>query len=130
MSGKLVILFALGIVAVFMITDVGLGQTLTTAPSVNKIGTINVNDLTTKGMIGMNLGTSADISSVTITFNSIVAKNSIINIFFYDSTGTEIGSGNNVMSPAGFSITINLTGSGQVTSAERITLRSIGVTIT
>ena len=131
MNVKIGILFVLvGIFAVVMFTNEGYGKSLTTSPNVNKIGTLKVNDLTTKGIIGMNLGTSAGIGSVTITFNSVVAKNANVNIFFYDSVGTEIGSGTKKQNPAGTSITINLTGAGQVTDAERITLRSITVTIT
>jgi hypothetical protein len=131
MNVKIGILFVLiGIFAVVMFTNESYGKSLTTSPNVNKIGTLKVNDLTTKGVIGMNLGTSADIGSVTITFNSVVAKNDNVNIFFYDSVGTEIGSGTKIKNPAGFSITIDLTGTGQVTDVERITLRSITVTIT
>ncbi|EGG43055.1 Hypothetical protein Nlim_0105 [Candidatus Nitrosarchaeum limnium SFB1] len=83
MNVKIGILFVLiGIFAVVMFTNESYGKSLTTSPNVNKIGTLKVNDLTTKGVIGMNLGTSADIGSVTITFNSVVAKNDNVNIFF------------------------------------------------
>ncbi len=78
--------------------------------------------------MGLNLGTSNDVASVTLTFKNPIADSTTVNISLKDIDDVEIGSGSKVVSPSSSVVTITL--SNQITSIERDTLRTAIITVT
>ena len=116
------------IFGIVMFTTQSFGNSLGTSSEVNKIGTLKISDLSTKTLVGLNLGTADDISSVTLTFKTAIADNDTINISLKNKNSVEIGSGSTIVSPSSTIVTINLGDS--VTAIERSTLRTVSITIT
>ena len=117
-----------GIFVVFVITIPGHGNSLPTNSDVNKIGTLKIYDMSTKTLVGMNLGDTDDITSITLTFKNSIPDNGIIDISLKNDTGWEIGSGSTTISPSSTTTTFNLIDT--VTALERSALRTIIVTVT
>ena len=116
------------IFGIVMFTTQSFGNSLDTSSEVNKIGTLKISDLSTKTLVGLNLGTADDISSVTLTFKTSIADNDTINISLKNKNSVEIGSGSTIVSPSSTIATINLGDS--VTAIERSTLRTVSITVT
>jgi len=116
------------IFGIIMFTTQSFGNSLGTSSEVNKIGTLKISDLSTKTLVGLNLGTADDISSVTLTFKTAIVDNDTINISLKNKNSVEIGSGSTIVSPSSTIVTINLGDS--VTAIERSTLRTVSVTVT
>ncbi len=122
----LVVVFS--IFGIIMFTTQSFGNSLGTSSEVNKIGTLKISDLSTKTLVGLNLGTADDISSVTLTFKTAIVDNDTVNISLKDNNDLEIGSGSTVVSPSSTTVVISLGDS--VTAIERITLRTTSITVT
>ncbi len=122
----LVVVFS--IFGIIMFTTQSFGNSLGTSSEVNKIGTLKISDLSTKTLVGLNLGTTDDISSVTLTFKTAIVDNDTVNISLKDNNDLEIGSGSTVVSPSSTTVVISLGDS--VTAIERITLRTTSITVT
>jgi len=116
------------IFGIVMFTTQSFGNSLGTSSEVNKIGTLKISDLSTKTLVGLNLGTADDITSVTLTFKTDIADNDTINISLKNKNSVEIGSGSTIVSPSSTIATINLGDS--VTAIERSTLRTVSITVT
>ena len=69
-----------GIFMIFMIMAPGYGNSLATNSGVNKIGTLTIFDMSTKTLVGMNLGNTDDITSITLTFKNSIPDNGVIDI--------------------------------------------------
>jgi len=122
----LVVVFS--IFGIIMFTTQSFGNSLGTSSEVNKIGTLKISDLSTKTLVGLNLGTADDISSVTLTFKTAIVDNDTINISLKNKNSVEIGSGSTIVTPSSTIVTINLGDS--VTAIERSTLRTVSITVT
>jgi len=122
----LVVVFS--IFGIIMFTTQSFGNSLGTSSEVNKIGTLKISDLSTKTLVGLNLGTTDDISSVTLTFKTAIVDNDTVNISLKDNNDLEIGSGSTVVSPSSTTVVISLGDS--VTAIERITLKTTSITVT
>ena len=121
----LVIFSIFGIV---MLTTQGFGTTLDSVSEVNKIGTLKISDYSSKTLMGLNLGTADNITSITLTFKNSIVENSDVNILLKDNNGLEIGSGFKTVSPSSDTVTITL--SNSITALERSTLQTASITIT
>ena len=115
------------ILGVIVVSTQSFGNSLTTTSQINKIGTLDVSDSTSRTLSGLNLGVSDEISSVTLSFIDQIPDASNLNISLRNSVGTEIGVGTVLVSPASNSATINL--SDTVTAIERESLESIIVSV-
>lgn len=117
--------FILSILGVVLFAGQGSGNTLDSSVELNKIGTLNIFDSTGKTMIGMNLGSADDITSITLTFITLI-ESSTVSISLTDSNDLEIGAGSEVVGSASI-VTITL--SNEITSIERDTLKTVSITI-
>ena len=115
------------ILGVIVVSTQSFGNSLSTTSQINKIGTLDISDSTSRTLSGVNLGVSDEISSVTLSFIDQIPDTSNLNISLRDSVGTEIGVGAVLVSPASNSATINL--SDTVTAIERESLESIIVSV-
>lgn len=118
------------IFGIIVFTTQGFANSLDTSTEVNKIGTLNIFDSSTKILIGLNLGTANDITSVTLTFNNTIADNDKVNISLKDNNDVEIGHGSTTVSPSSTTVVIDLTIDDPITSIERDTLRTANITVT
>jgi len=116
------------IFGIIIFTTQSFGNSLDTSSELNKIGTLNISDLSTKTLVGLNLGTADDIPSVTLTFKNAIADNATVNISLKNNNDIEIGSGSTIVSPSSTIVTVNLGDS--VTAIERSTLRTASITVT
>ncbi len=124
----ILLVVAFSIFGIIMFTTQSFGNSLGTSSEVNKIGTLKISDLSTKTLVGLNLGTADDISSVTLTFKTAIVDNDTVNISLKDNNDLEIGSGSTVVSPSSTTVVISLGDS--VTAIERITLKTTSITVT
>jgi len=120
-----VILFS--VFGIVMLTTQGLGNSLATTPDVNKMTALDISDSSGSTLLGLNLGTSDTISSVTLTFNSDILASSTVNISLKDIDNVEIGSGSILISSPTKTPVINL--SDTITNAERNILRSVVINV-
>jgi len=116
------------IFGVIIFTTQGFGNPLDTATTVNKINTLQISDSSTKTLIGVNLGTTNDITSITLTFKNSIAENDEVNISLKNTNDVEIGNGSETVNPSSTIVTITL--SDSITSGERSTLRTASITVT
>ena len=116
------------IFGVIIFTTQGFANPLDTASIVNKINTLQISDSSSKTLIGLNLGTADDITSITLTFKNSIAENDEVNISLKNTSDVEIGSGSETVSPSSTIVTITL--SDSITSGERGTLRTASITVT
>ena len=82
--------FALSILGIVFFTGQGSANTLDSSTELNKIGALKILDSTDKTMMGMNLGTTDSITSITLTFKTSIEDNTI-SISLTDSNNLEIG---------------------------------------
>ena len=118
--------FALSILGIVFFTGQGSAQNLDSSTELNKIGALKILDSTDKTMMGMNMGTTDAITSITLTFKTSIDGNTV-NISLTDSSDFEIGAGSQFVSPANTIVTITL--SDSITSNERDTLKNVNISI-
>ena len=70
MSLILLGLVLFSVFGIFMLTTQGFANSIDTPSDVNEMSGLQVSDLTTKTLLGLNMGTSDEINSVTLTFDS------------------------------------------------------------
>ena len=114
------------ILGVILFTSQGSGNSLNSSTQLNKIGGMKIFDNSAKTMIGMNLGVTDTITSVTLTFKTSVEAQTV-NISLTDSNNLEIGSGSQFVSPTNTIVTITL--SDSITSNERDMLENVTISI-
>ncbi len=119
-------IFVLSILGFIVFSGQGSANTLDSSISVNNIGAMSISDSSDKTLLGMDLGTSDDISSVILTFKTSI-EDETVNIFLNDDDNLEIGSGSKLVSPSSTIVTITL--SNSITSIERSTLKTVSITI-
>ena len=113
---------------IIMVTTQGFANSLDTSSEINPIGTLKISDSSAKTLIGLNLGITNDISSVTLTFKNSITDNDTVNISFKNTDDVEIGNGSEIVSPTSSLVVISLM--DPVTSVERTTLGTVNITIT
>ena len=128
MSSLLLGMILVTVFGILMLTIPGSAQSLDTSSDVNKMKALQVSDSTGSTLLGLNLGTSDSISSVTLTFFSDISDGSTVDISLKDDSDTEIGTGSTTVSPASSTVVISL--SDTVTNAERRTLQLASITVT
>ncbi|PBO84947.1 MAG: hypothetical protein COA77_06855 [Thaumarchaeota archaeon] len=124
----------MNILGIMMVTGIGIlfiaiyanGASLSTTPQLNKLETFDISVTSSETLIEMDLGTASIIDSVSLTFRNDLVDNTTVSISIKNSTGTEIGSGSKVVSPASSVVTINLTDT--ITANERPDVRSLSIT--
>lgn len=115
------------ILGVVLFTGQGSANSLDSSVELNQITSLKIFDDTGYTMMGMDLGTANDITSITLTFSTPVNNNETVNISLTDSNDLEIGVGSQLVSPQSGTVIISL--SNQVTSIERDTLKNVIITI-
>lgn len=128
MSSFLLGIMLLSVFGVFILTTQGFAQSIDTPSDVNKMGALQVFDSSTNTLLGLNLGTSDSITSVTLTFNSDIPDNSVVDISFRDNNDVKIGTGSTTVSPTSKTAVISLTDT--VTDIERSILQSAIINVT
>ncbi len=116
------------IFGIIIFTTQSFGNSLSTPSDVNKIGVLHITDLSTKTLVGLNLGTADDISSVTLTFKTAIVVDDTVNISLKNNNDVEIGSGFEKVNPSSTTVIISLGNS--ITAIERDTLETVSVTVT
>ena len=114
------------IFGIIIFTAQGFGNPLDTASTLNKIGTLQVSHFLSKTLVGLNLGTADDISSVTLTFQTHIANGGTVDISLKNNNDVEIGAGSEFVSPQSKTVVVSLTDS--ITAIERDSLVSAIVT--
>lgn len=112
---------------VALLSTQGLANPLDTSSDVNKMGALQVFDSSGSTLLGLNLGTSDAISSVTLTFDSDISGSTTVTISLKDNNDVEIGTGSTVTGGPTKTVVISL--SDTVTDAERSALQSASITI-
>ncbi len=112
---------------VVMLSTTGLANPLDTSSDVNKMNSLQIFDSSGSTLLGLNLGISDNITSITLTFNSDIADSTTVDISLKDDDGVEIGTGSTLTGNPTKTVVISL--SDSVTDAERSTLRTASVTI-
>ncbi|KAF6247261.1 hypothetical protein C6990_01930 [Nitrosopumilus sp. b3] len=119
----MIIFSAFGVV---MLSTTGLANPLDTSSDVNKMNALQIFDSSGSTLLGLNLGTSDNITSVTLTFNSDISGSTTVTISLKDKDGVEIGTGSTVTGSPTKTVVINL--SDSVTDAERSILQTANIT--
>ena len=127
MSSFLLGVLLLSFFGILILTTQGFAQSIATPSDVNKIGGLQVFDLSGETLLGLNLGTSDSITSITLTFNSNIPNDSLVSVSLADNNN-EIGSGFTTVNPSSDIVVISL--SDVVTDTERTTLKSATITLT
>lgn len=120
-----VLLFS--IFGVVLLSTQGLANPLDTSSDVNKLGALQVFDFSGSTLLGLNMGTSDNISSVTLTFNSNISGSTTVTISLKDTNNVEIGAGSAVTGGPTKTVVISL--SDSITDTERSTLQSASITV-
>ena len=123
MSSFLLGMVLLTVFGIAMLTTQSLGASLDSSSAVNNTEGLLITDNSGRTVIGTNLGTTSDISTVTLTLDSDFQENRIIDISLVDGNSVTIGSGSITCSTSpncGTSVVISL--SDTVTDVERDTL--------
>ena len=113
--------------AVVMLSTTGLANPLDTSSDVNKMNALQIFDSSGSTLLGLNLGTSDNITSVTLTFNSNIAGSTTVDISLKDDDGVEIGTGSTLTVSPTKTVVISL--SDSVTDAERSNLQTASIII-
>ena len=127
MGSLLLAVLFFSIFGVVLMSTQGLANPLDTSSDVNKLGALQVFDSSGSTLLGLNLGTSDDISSVTLTFNSDISGSTTVTISLKDTSDVEIGTGSTVTGGPTKTVVISL--SDSVTDIERSTLQSASITV-
>ena len=117
----------ISVFGILLIATYASGASLATTSQLNELETLEVSVTSSETLMGMNLGTSSTIDSVTLTFRNALAVDTTVTISIKDSAGTEIGSGSKVLGTAASVVTVDL--SDTITSAERPDVRSLSITV-
>ena len=116
----------ISVFGILLIATYASGASLATTSQLNELETLEVSVTSSETLMGMNLGTSSTIDSVTLTFRNALAVDTTVTISIKDSAGTEIGSGSKVLGTTASVVTVDL--SDTITSAERPDVRSLSIT--
>ncbi len=111
---------------VVMLSTTGLANPLDTSSDVNKMNALQIFDSSGSTLLGLNLGTSDNITSVTLTFDSNISDSTTVTISLTDKDGVEIGTGSIVTVTPTKTVVINL--SDSVTDSERSILQTANIT--
>ncbi|AJW70527.1 hypothetical protein [Nitrosopumilus adriaticus] len=128
MSLILLGIFLISAFTIVMFSTTGVANSLDTSSDVNKLGALQVFDSSGSTLLGLNLGTSDNIASVTLTFNSNIAGSATVTLSLKDNDGVEIGTGSTLTGGPTKTVIISLTDS--ITDAERSTLQSANISVT
>jgi hypothetical protein len=120
-----VLLFS--VFGVILLSTQGLANPLDTPSDVSKMGALQVFDSSGSTLLGLNLGTSDDISSVTLTFDSNIPGDTAVTISLKDTSDVEIGNGSTVTGGPTQTVVISL--SDSITDPERSTLQYASITV-
>jgi hypothetical protein len=120
-----VLLFS--VFGVILLSTQGLANPLDTPSDVSKMGALQVFDSSGSTLLGLNLGTSDDISSVTLTFDSNIPGDAAVTISLKDTSDVEIGNGSTVTGGPTQTVVISL--SDSITDPERSTLQYASITV-
>ncbi|BDQ30672.1 hypothetical protein NZNM25_15060 [Nitrosopumilus zosterae] len=112
---------------VVLLSTQGLANPLDTPSNVSKMGSLQVFDSSDSTLLGLNLGTSDAISSVTLTFDSNIPEDTTVTISLKDANDVEIGTGSTVTGSPTQTVVISL--SDSITDPERRTLQYASITI-
>lgn len=112
---------------IVMLSTTGLANPLDTSTDVNQMNALQIFDSSGSTLLGLNLGTSDDITSVTLTFNSNISGGATVTISLKDKDGVEIGTGSTVTGGPTKTVVISL--SDNVTDAERSTLTTASISV-
>lgn len=112
---------------VVLLSIQGLANPLDTSSDVSKMGALQVFDSSGNTLLGLNLGTSDTISSVTLTFDSNISGDTSVTISLKDTNDVEIGTGSTVTGGPTKTVVISL--SDSITDPERSTLQSASITV-
>lgn len=110
---------------VVMLSTTGLANPLDTSSDVNKMNALQIFDSSGSTLLGLNLGTSDNITSVTLTFDSNISDSTTVTILLKDKDGVEIGTGSTVTVTPTKTVVINL--SDSVTDSERSILQTANI---
>ena len=127
MDSLLLAVLLFSIFGVVLMSTQGFANPLDTSSDVNKLGALQVFDYSGSTLLGLNLGTSDDISSVTLTFNSNISGSATVDISLKDTNDVEIGTGSAVTGGPTKTVVISL--SDPITNTERSTLQSASITV-
>ncbi|WP_371503776.1 hypothetical protein [Nitrosopumilus adriaticus] len=127
MGSLLLAVLFFSIFGVVLMSIQGLANPLDTPSDVNKLGALQVFDSSGSTLLGLNLGTSDDISSVTLTFNSNISGSTTVTISLKDTNDVEIGTGSTVTGGPTNTVVISL--SDSITDTERSTLQFASITV-
>ena len=127
MSSVLLGVLLISAFVIVMLSTTGIANSLDTSSDVNKMGSLQVFDTSGSTLLGLNLGTSDDITSVTLTFNSNILADTTVTISLKDKNGLEIGTGSTVTGSPTKTVVINL--SDSVTDVERSILQTANIII-
>ena len=127
MGSLLLAVLLFSIFGVVLMSTQGLANPLDTPSDVNKLGALQVFDSSGSTLLGLNLGTSDDISSVTLTFNSDISGSTTVTISLKDTNDVEIGIGSAVTGGPTKTVVISL--SDSITDTERSNLQSASITV-
>ncbi|MCV0366733.1 MAG: hypothetical protein K5798_05680 [Nitrosopumilus sp.] len=112
---------------VVLLSTQGLANPLDTPSNVSKMGSLQVFDSSDSTLLGLNLGTSDAISSVTLTFDSNIPEDTTVTISLKDTNDVEIGTGSTVTGGPTQTVVISL--SDSITDPERRTLQYASITV-
>ncbi|MGY5149652.1 MAG: hypothetical protein ACW9W3_06285 [Candidatus Nitrosopumilus sp. bin_68KS] len=112
---------------VVLLSTQGLANPLDTSSGINKLGALQVFDSSGSTLLGLNLGNSDAISSVTLTFNSDISGSTTVTIVLKDTNDVEIGTGSTVTGGPTKTVVISL--SDSITDSERSNLQSASITL-
>lgn len=115
------------IFGVVLLSIQGLANPLDTSSDVSKMGSLQVFDSSDSTLLGLNLGTSDAISSVTLTFDSNVPEDTVVTISLKDTNDVEIGTGSTVTGSPTQTVVIGLNDS--ITDPERSTLQYASIMV-
>ncbi|MCV0409554.1 hypothetical protein [Nitrosopumilus sp.] len=127
MSLLLLALLLFSTFGVVLLSTQGLANPLDTPSDVSKMGALQVFDSSDSTLLGLNLGTSDAISSVTLTFDSNIPEDTTVTISLKDTNDVEIGTGSTVTGGPTQTVVISL--SDSITDPERRTLQYASITV-
>lgn len=123
----LLVLLLFSTFGVVLLSTQGLANPLDTSSAVSKMGALQVFDSSGSTLLGLNLGTSDTISSVTLTFDSNISGGTSVTISLKDTNDVEIGTGFTVTGGPTKTVVISL--SDSITDPERSTLQSASIAV-
>ena len=114
------------IVGVLLFASYGFGANLATPSEVDQLESLRILPITSKTVVGMDMGTGDTINSIVFTFHAELSKNTTVTVSIKDSSGVEIGSGSFTTNNKTDIVTVVL--SDTVNASERPGMASISIT--